>query len=209
VITMSRVDDAIEKRVSTVGGACPNTEVKIVDPESGETVTVGQRGELCARGYLVMKGYDDDPEGTARAVDPDGWLHTGDLAVMRTDEYFHVTGRAKDVIIRGGENIYPREVEEFLYTHPSVASVEVVGLPDMRLGEVVAAWVRLKPGTAASEEEIQQFCRGKIAHFKVPRWIRFVEEFPMTVTGKTQKFRIREIEIEMRGLQSAASVVTA
>jgi fatty-acyl-CoA synthase len=156
-----------------------------------------------------MKGYDDDPEGTARAVDPDGWLHTGDLAVMRTDEYFHVTGRAKDVIIRGGENIYPREVEEFLYTHPSVASVEVVGLPDMRLGEVVAAWVRLKPGTAASEEEIQQFCRGKIAHFKVPRWIRFVEEFPMTVTGKTQKFRIREIEIEMRGLQSAASVVTA
>jgi fatty-acyl-CoA synthase len=209
VITMSRVDDAIEKRVSTVGGACPNTEVKIVDQECGETVAVGQRGELCARGYLVMKGYDDDPEGTARVVDADGWLHTGDLAVMRTDEYFHVTGRAKDVIIRGGENIYPREVEEFLYTHPSVASVEVVGLPDMRLGEVVAAWVRLKPGTTATEEEIQQFCRGKIAHFKVPRWIRFVEEFPMTVTGKTQKFRIREIEIEMRGLQTAASVVTA
>jgi len=209
VITMSRVDDTIEKRVSTVGAACPNAEVKIVDPESGETVPVGQQGELCARGYLVMKGYDGDPEASALAVDGDGWLHTGDLAVMRTDEYFHVTGRAKDVIIRGGENIYPREVEEFLYTHPSVAAVEVVGLPDVRLGEVVAAWVRLKPGACATEEQLQQHCRGKIAHFKIPRWIRFVEEFPMTVTGKTQKFRIREIEIELRGLQSAAAVVTA
>jgi fatty-acyl-CoA synthase len=209
VITMSRVDDGIEKRVSTVGSACPNTEVKIIHPENGETVPVGQCGELCTRGYLVMKGYDDDPEASARAVDSDGWLHTGDLAVMRTDEYFHVTGRAKDVIIRGGENIYPREVEEFLYTHPSVAAVEVVGLPDVRLGEVVAAWVRLKPGASATEEELQQHCRGKIAHFKIPRWIRFVEEFPMTVTGKTQKYRIREIEIEMRGLQDAASVVTA
>jgi fatty-acyl-CoA synthase len=209
VITMSRVDDAIEKRVSTVGAACPNTEVKIVQPESGETVPVGLQGELCTRGYLVMKGYDDDPEASARAVDSDGWLHTGDLAVMRTDEYFHVTGRAKDVIIRGGENIYPREVEEFLYTHPSLAAVEVVGLPDMRLGEVVAAWVRLKPGASVTEEELQQYCRGKIAHFKIPRWIRFVDEFPMTVTGKTQKFRMREIEIETRGLQAAAAVVTA
>ena len=209
VITMSCVDDTIEKRVSTVGSACPNTEVKIVHAETGETVPVGQRGELCTRGYLVMKGYDDDPEASARAVDSDGWLHTGDLAVMRTDEYFHVTGRARDVIIRGGENFYPREVEEFLYTHPSVAAVEVVGLPDLRLGEVVAAWVRLKPGASATEEELQQHCRGKIAHFKIPRWIRFVEEFPMTVTGKTQKYRIREIEIEARGLQAAASVVTA
>ena len=209
VITMSTVDDSLERRVSTVGGACPNTEVKIASQVTGETVEAGEQGELCTRGYLVMKGYDDEPEATARAIDEKGWLHTGDLAVMRPDEYFRVTGRAKDLIIRGGENIYPREVEEFLFTHPKVADVQVVGLPDVKLGEIVAAWIRLKPEEIATEEEICDFCRGKIAHFKIPQHMRFVEQFPMTVTGKIQKFKIREFEIEARGLQAAAGVQTA
>ncbi|HEY6389817.1 MAG TPA: AMP-binding protein, partial [Bryobacteraceae bacterium] len=192
VITMSMTEDSLERRVSTVGKACPNTEVKIVSP-TGETVPLGEQGELCTRGYLVMKGYDQEPEATARAIDEDGWLHTGDLATMREDGYFRVTGRAKDMIIRGGENVYPREVEEFLHTHPKVADVQVVGLPDAKLGEVVAAWIRLKE--AADENEIREFCRGRIAHYKIPQHFRFVDEFPMTVTGKVQKFRIREIEI--------------
>ena len=207
VITMSAVDDDLEHRVSTVGRACPNTEVKIASLETGETVSAGVQGELCTRGYLVMKGYDQEPEATKRAVDEDGWLHTGDLATMRPDEYFRVTGRAKDMIIRGGENIYPRELEEFLYTHPKVADVQVVGLPDAKLGETVAAWIRLKE--PATEDEIREFCRGKIAHFKIPQYIRFVEEFPMTVTGKIQKFKIREVEIRERGLEAAARVETA
>ena len=207
VITMSSGDDTLERRVSTVGCACPNTEVKIVSPANGETVPIGEQGELCTRGYLVMKGYDQEPEATKRAVDEDGWLHTGDLATMRPDEYFRVTGRAKDMIIRGGENVYPREVEEFLYTHPKVADVQVLGLPDVKLGEVVAAWIRLKePATA---EEIQEFCKGKIAHFKIPQFIRFVDAFPMTVTGKIQKFKMREIEIKERGLEAAAQIKTA
>ena len=207
VITMSAVDDDLEHRVSTVGRACPNTEVRIVSLETGETVPVGIQGELCTRGYLVMKGYDQEPEATTRAVDEEGWLHTGDLATMRLDEYFRVTGRAKDMIIRGGENIYPRELEEFLYTHPKIADVQVVGLPDVKLGETVAAWIRLKE--PATEDEIREFCRGKIAHFKIPQYIRFVEEFPMTVTGKIQKFKIRELEIRERGLEAAARVETA
>jgi fatty-acyl-CoA synthase len=209
VITMSSVDDTPELRVSTVGAACSNTEVKIASQLTGETVETGEQGELCARGYLVMKGYDDEPEATARTIDKDGWLHTGDLAVMRPDGYFRVTGRAKDLIIRGGENIYPREVEEFLYTHPKVADVQVVGLPDLKLGETVAAWIRLKPGEAATADEICSFCRGKIAHFKIPQYMRFVEQFPMTVTGKIQKFKIREFEIEERGLRAAADIQTA
>jgi fatty-acyl-CoA synthase len=206
VITMSATDDSVERRVSTVGQACLNTEVKIVSP-SGETVPVGESGELCTRGYLVMKGYDQEPEATRRAIDEDGWLHTGDLATMDIDECFRITGRAKDMIIRAGENVYPREVEEFLHMHPKVAEVQVVGIPDARLGEVVAAWIRLK--APAEEEEIREFCRGRIAHFKVPQYIRFVEEFPMTVTGKVQKFRMREIEIEDRGLGDAARIRTA
>ena len=209
VITMSTVDDSLERRVSTVGGACANTEVKIASQATGETVEVGAQGELCTRGYLVMKGYDEEPEATARTIDADGWLHTGDLAMMRPDGYFRVTGRAKDMIIRGGENIYPREVEEFLYTHPKVADVQIVGLPDAKLGETVAAWIRLKPGETATVEEICTFCRGKIAHFKIPQYMRFVEQFPMTVTGKIQKFKIREFEIEARGLQAAAGIQTA
>ena len=209
VITMSDVHDSLERRVSTVGAACANTEVKIVDPESGETVPAGVRGELCTRGYLVMPGYDDDPAATAKTIDEDGWLHTGDLAVMREDEYFHVAGRARDVIIRGGENISPREVEEFLFTHPAIADVIVFGLPDLKFGEVVAAWVRLRPGHAADPAGIQQFAQGKIAHFKIPRFIRIVEEFPMTVTGKIQRFKMREFEVRELGLEAADAVKTA
>jgi fatty-acyl-CoA synthase len=208
VITGSAVDDPLETRVATVGRAFPQTEVKIVDP-SGATVPVGEQGELCTRGYLVMKGYDDEPEATARTIDADGWLHTGDLARMREDGNFRITGRAKDMIIRGGENIYPREIEEFLYTHPAVSDAQVVGLPDEKFGEVVAVWIRLKPGTAATEEEIRAFCRGQIAHYKIPQFIRIVDEFPMTVTGKIQKFRMREIEIAERHLERASEIQTA
>jgi fatty-acyl-CoA synthase len=206
VITMSAADDSLERRVSTVGQACANTEVKIVSA-SGDTVPVGEPGELCTRGYLVMKGYDQEPEATGRAIDEDCWLHTGDLATMDIHECFRITGRAKDMIIRAGENVYPREIEEFLHTHPKVAEVQVVGLPDARLGETVAAWIRLKE--PAAEEEIREFCRGRIAHFKVPQYIRFVEAFPMTVTGKVQKFRMREIEIQDRGLEDVARIQTA
>src|ERR1700678_2365535 len=203
---MSAVDDGLERRVSTVGQAGQNTEVKIVGA-SGDTVPVGEQGELCTRGYLVMEGYDQDLAATCRAIDEDGWLHTGDLATMDRDECFRITGRARDMIIRAGENVYPREIEEFLHTHPKVAEVQVVGLPDVRLGETVMAWIRLKE--PASEDEIRDFCRGRIAHFKVPQYIRFVDAYPMTVTGKVQKFRIREIEIRDRGLEDAARIQTA
>jgi len=194
VITMSRPQDDLEHRVLTVGCAMPNTEVKIVSRDTGATLPTGERGELCARGYLVMTGYDDDPEATAHAVDADGWLHTGDCAVMDADGYFCITGRAKDMIIRGGENIFPAEIENFLQTHPKVADVQVIGIPDEKLGEVVVAWIRLHAGVVAAPEEIREFCHGKIAHFKVPQKIRFVESFPMTATGKIQKYKIREIE---------------
>jgi fatty-acyl-CoA synthase len=208
LITMSSADDPLEIRVSTVGATLAETEVKIVDP-AGETVPRGVQGELYTRGYLVMPGYDDEPEATRKAIDPEGWLHTGDLAVMREDGYCKITGRAKDMIIRGGENVYPREIEEFLYSHPKIADVQVVGLPDPRLGESVAAWIRLKAGEAMTEEELRDWCRGRIAHFKVPQLIRFVDSFPMTVTGKIQKFRIREIEIERLGLEAASKIATA
>ena len=206
VITMSSVEDSVERRVSTVGAACANTEVKVVSAD-GATVPIGEQGELCTRGYLVMKGYDQEPEATRRAVDEEGWLHTGDLATMRPDGYYRVTGRAKDMIIRGGENIYPREIEEFLYTHPKIADVQIVGLPDEKLGETVAAWIRLKE--AANEDEIREFCKGKIAHFKIPQYIRFVDAFPMTVTGKIQKFKMREVEIQERGLEAVSKIQTA
>jgi fatty-acyl-CoA synthase len=209
VITMSGIEDTAEIRASTVGTALPNTEVKIVSVVNGETLPVGEQGELCARGYLLMKGYDEEPEATARAIDSEGWLHTGDLATMRPDGYFHITGRSKDMIIRGGENIYPREIEEFLYTHPKVADVQVVGLPDLVTGEAVLAWIRLRAGESATEDEVRAFCQGKIAHFKIPQYIRFVAEFPLTVTGKVQKYKIREIEIGERGLEQAADVKTA
>ena len=209
VVTMSTPDDPVELRVSTVGKALPCTEMKIVSQLDGSTVPAGEQGEVCARGYMVMKGYDDEPEATARAVDGEGWLHTGDLGVMREDGYIHLTGRAKDMIIRGGENVYPREVEEFLYGHPKVAEVQVVGIPDERLGEVVLAWIRLKSGESATEEEIRRHCEGQISYFKIPQHIRFVDGFPMTVTGKIQKFKIREIETRERGLERLAARETA
>ena len=195
---MTLADDPIEKRVETVGRAVPHTEVKIVG-EDGETVGVGETGDICARGYAVMKGYWDDPEKTAETVDAEGWLHSGDLGVMDEDGYVKVVGRLKDMIIRGGENIYPREIEEFLFTHPKIQDAKVIGVPDEKYGEEVCVWVQLKEGEQLSEEEIRQFCKEHIAYFKVPRYIRLVSEFPMTVTGKVQKFRMREIMMEELG----------
>jgi fatty-acyl-CoA synthase len=209
LITMGEVDDDLERRVSTVGKVAPATEIKVVSVETGEVVPRGTAGEICARGYMLMGGYDGDPEATARVIDPDGWFHTGDLGLMREDGYLKITGRAKDMIIRGGENIYPREIEEFLYTHPKIAEVHITGLPDERLGEIVLAWIRLRPGEAATEEEIRDFCCARIAHFKIPQAIRFVESFPTTLSGKIQKFRIREIELRERGLEATARIETA
>lgn len=209
ILTMSDIDDELERRVNTVGKAMPCTELKIVAPTSGETVEVGVQGEICARGYMLMKGYDGDFEATVRAVDSEGWFHTGDLGLLREDGYLKVTGRAKDMIIRGGENVYPREVEEFLYTHPKVAEVQVIGLPDERLGEAVLAWVKLNAGETATSEEIQEFCKGRIAHYKIPAYVRFVSAFPTTLSGKIQKYRIREIEIQEHGLMRTAQIETA
>jgi fatty-acyl-CoA synthase len=210
VVTMSDADDPIEIRVNTVGRAMPQTEIRIAKVRGGEkTVPMGEQGEVCVRGYALMKGYDGDPEATAAVIHADGWLHTGDLGIMREDGCIHLTGRSKDVIIRGGENIYPREVEEFLYTHPKVDETQVVGIPNARLGEIVVAWVRLAPGAEATEEEIREFCKGQIAYYKIPEYVRFVTKFPATLSGKIQKYKIREFEIEARGLQQEASAATA
>jgi fatty-acyl-CoA synthase len=189
---MTLADDPIEKRVETVGRAGPHIEVKIVD-ENGDIAPVGETGDICSRGYAVMKGYWEDPEKTAETVDAEGWLHSGDLGVMDEDGYVTVVGRLKDMIIRGGENIYPREIEEFLFTHPKIQDAKVIGVADERFGEEVCAWVQLKEGETVSEDEIRAFCKKNIAYFKVPRYIRLVEDFPMTVTGKIQKFKMREI----------------
>jgi fatty-acyl-CoA synthase len=209
VVTMSDAGDSIEIRVKTVGRAMPQTEIKIASLETHVALPTGAQGEVCVRGYAVMKGYDGDPEGTALVINDDGWLRTGDLGVMRDDGCIHITGRSRDVIIRGGENIYPREVEEFLYTHPKVGEVQVIGIPNARLGEIVVAWVRLRPGVEATEEEIKEFCKGQIAYYKIPEHIRFADEFPATLSGKIQKFKMREFEIEARGLQDLARTATA
>jgi len=213
VVTMSDADDPIEIRVKTVGRAMPQTEIRIASRTTGETLPLGEQGEVCVRGYALMKGYDGDEEGTAQVIHPDGWLHTGDLGILREDGCIHLTGRSRDVIIRGGENIYPREVEEFLYTHPKLDEVQVVGIPHARLGEIVVAWVRLRPGLTpgvdVTEEEIRAFCQGQIAYYKIPEHVRFVTEFPATLSGKIQKYKIREFEIEARGLQQVASTATA
>jgi fatty-acyl-CoA synthase len=209
VVTMSDADDPIEIRVETVGRAMPQTEIMIASIETREAAPYGEQGEVCVRGYALMKGYDGDPEGTAAVIQQDGWLRTGDLGVMREDGCIHVTGRSRDVIIRGGENIYPREVEEFLYTHPKVGEVQVVGVPNARLGEIVVAWVRLRPGAEATEEEIREFCQGQIAYYKIPEHVRFVTEFPATLSGKIQKYKMREFEIEARGLQDVAGTAMA
>ncbi|MBS1804444.1 MAG: AMP-binding protein [Acidobacteria bacterium] len=209
VVTMSDAGDSLDIRVNTVGRAMPQTEIQVISTTDGARLPVGMQGEICVRGYAVMKGYDGDPEGTAQVVKPDGWLHTGDLGVMRSDGCIHITGRSRDVIIRGGENIYPREVEEFLYTHPRVGEVQVVGIPNERLGEIVVAWIRLRPGLEATESEIREWCQGQIAYYKIPEHIRFVDEFPATLSGKIQKYKIREFEIEARGLQSVSRTATA
>jgi fatty-acyl-CoA synthase len=187
----SAVDDPFERRVSTVGRILPHLEVKIVDAQ-GHIVSTGERGELCTRGYAVMLGYWDDLEATREAVDSAGWMHSGDLATIDADGYCNIVGRVKDMLIRGGENVFPREVEEYLYRHPKILEAQVFGVPDAKLGEEVCAWVLLKPGLSATEEEIRDFCRGQIAHYKVPRHIRFVAELPKTVTGKPRKFAMRE-----------------
>ena len=196
---MTLADDPIEKRVETVGHAIPHIEVKLVD-EDGEIVPIGQPGDICARGYAVMEGYWDDPEKTAETVDSEGWLHSGDLGVMDEEGYVAVVGRLKDMIIRGGENIYPREIEEFLFTHSDIQDATVIGVPDEKFGEEVCAWIQLREGARLTEDEIREFCKKNIAYFKVPRYIRLVNEFPMTVTGKIQKFKMREAMIEELGL---------
>ncbi len=195
----SDVDDPLERRVSTIGRVQPHIEVKVVDPD-GRITPRGVAGEFCTRGYSVMLGYWDEPQRTAEALDDDGWMHTGDLGTIDEVGYGNVIGRIKDMVIRGGENIYPREIEEFLYTHPKIADVHVVGVPDTRMGEELCAWIRLARGEDADEEEIRAFCLGQIAHYKIPRYVRFVDEFPLTVSGKVQKFLIRERMIEELGL---------
>jgi fatty-acyl-CoA synthase len=209
VVTMSDADDSIDVRVKTVGRAMPQTEIMIQSLDTREALPYGQQGEVCVRGYALMRGYDGDPEGTAQVIQSDGWLRTGDLGVMREDGCIHITGRSRDVIIRGGENIYPREVEEFLYTHPKVGEVQVIGIPNARLGEIVVAWIRVRPGTEATEQEIKDFCQGQIAYYKIPEHVRFVTEFPATLSGKIQKYRMREYEIEARGLQVVANAAMA
>ncbi|MCY8970030.1 AMP-binding protein [Bacillus atrophaeus] len=202
VITQTRADDSLQRRVETVGRALPHIEVKIVQPGTSREVARGVQGELCTRGYHVMKGYYKDPEATASAIDADGWLHTGDLAVMDEQGYCRITGRLKDMLIRGGENIYPREIEELLYQHPKVLDVQVVGVPDAKFGEEAAAWVKLKEGQTASPEELQAYCKGKIARHKIPRYIVFTNEYPMTASGKIQKFKLREKAIQQFHLSS-------
>tara|TARA_B100001121_G_scaffold88212_1_gene78308 strand:- start:5053 stop:6786 length:1734 start_codon:yes stop_codon:yes gene_type:complete len=202
VITSSETDDPIEKQVSTVGRIFPHVEVKIID-ENGRIVAPGQTGELLARGYNVMQGYWDDIEKTQESIDEAGWMHTGDLATMDPEGFCNIVGRVKDMVIRGGENIYPREIEEYLYRHPNISDVQVFGVPDVKFVEELCAWIILKPDTSCSEEEIREFCRGQIAHYKIPRYIRFVKEYPMTITGKVQKFAMRDKMIEELDLDQA------
>ena len=201
VSTQTRVDDSIERRVATVGRAGPHIEIKVIDPATGLTVARGAPGELCTRGYSVMLGYWQQPDKTAEVVDAARWMHTGDLAVMDDDGYLSITGRIKDMVIRGGENIYPREVEEFLYTHPDILDAQVIGVPDAKYGEELMAWVRMRPGaTPLTAEALREFCQGKLAHYKIPRYIHITDEFPMTVTGKVRKVEMREHSANLLGL---------
>jgi fatty-acyl-CoA synthase len=210
VSTQTRADDDLERRTATVGRVMPHVEVKVIDPVSGLVLPVGEAGELCSRGYSVMLGYWHEPDKTAEAIDAARWMHTGDLAVMRADGYVNIVGRIKDLVIRGGENIYPREVEEFLYTHPDIEDVAVIGVPDERYGEEIMAWIRLRPGAPALDAAgLRSFCQGRIAHQKIPRYVRIVDEFPMTVTGKVRKVEMREVSIVELGLERAAAIDTA
>ncbi len=209
VSTQTMITDDIMRRVSTVGRVHPHVEIKIIDPESGETVERGRDGELCTRGYSVMLGYWNDPDRTEDSIDTEGWMHSGDLATMDSEGYVNIVGRIKDMIIRGGENIYPREIEEYLYGHPAIEDVQVIGVPDIKYGEQVMAWVKLREGAEATSEEIKEFCRGRIAHFKVPQYVNFVDGFPMTVTGKIRKVEMREVSIAELGLETAAGIESA
>ncbi|MBV9807987.1 MAG: AMP-binding protein [Solirubrobacterales bacterium] len=209
VTTQVRCDDTLENRCGTVGEVAPHVEIKVVDPATGRTLPRGEPGEFLARGYVVMRGYWNDPERTADAIDARRWMHTGDLATMDDQGYVRIVGRIKDMVIRGGENVYPREIEEFLYTHPAIADVQVIGVPDERYGEELMAWIILRPGASLSEDDVKEFCRGQIAHFKIPRYVKLVDSFPMTVTGKVQKFKMREVATEELGLARAAAIATA
>jgi fatty-acyl-CoA synthase len=209
VSTQSLLEDSLDKRVSTVGRVHPHIEVKIVNPDTGGVVPRGLPGELCTRGYSVMLGYWNNPEATRTAIDAAGWMHTGDLATMDEEGYVKIVGRIKDMIIRGGENVYPREIEEFLHTHPGVSEAQVIGVPSEKYGEEVMAWVKPKPGVTLAQEELVKFCTGRISTFKIPKYWKFVEAFPMTVTGKVQKFRMREVAVSELGLESVAAIKTA
>jgi len=203
------IDDDLERRTASIGRAHPHVEIKIVDPITGDVVERGQPGEFCTRGYSVMLGYWNDDEKTAEAIDSDGWMHTGDLAVMREDGYCNIVGRIKDMVIRGGENIYPREIEEFLYTHPDIEDAQVVGVPDAKYGEEICAWIRMKPARARLDADaLRAFASGKLAHYKIPRYVHVVEQFPMTVTGKIRKVEMREASVEILGLQPPDVEVT-
>jgi fatty-acyl-CoA synthase len=209
VSIQTAADDPVDKRVGSVGRVHPHVEIKVVEPEGGATVPHGEPGELCTRGYSVMAGYWDDPDRTAEAIDADGWMHTGDLATMDDEGYVNIVGRSKDMVIRGGENVYPREVEEFLYSHPSIADVQVIGVPDARYGEELMAWIIPRGGASLDADAVRAFCQGKIAHYKIPRYVKTVDAFPMTVTGKVQKFKMREQAIDELGLADSAAVRTA
>jgi fatty-acyl-CoA synthase len=205
----TRIGDSLELRVSTVGRAHHHVEAKIIDPVTGNTLPHGTAGELCVRGYLVMQKYWNNSDATREAIDPDGWMHTGDLAVMQPNGYVNIVGRTKDMISRGGEKVFPREVEDFLYTHPKISDVQVIGVPSRKYGEEVMAWIKLKPGATATSGELKEFCRGKIAYFKIPSYFKFVDSFPMTVTGKIQKFKMREVSTRELGLEEVAAIKTA
>lgn len=208
-ITMTTTRDPVERRVSTVGKVFPHTEIKIIDPNSGKIVPKGEVGEICARGYMVMKCYYNNPSATHATLDSNRWNHTGDLGTIDEEGYVKIVGRLKDMVIRGGENIYPREIEEFLHHHPKIADVYVIGVPDQKYGEELMAWVMVENGETLTDEEVFEFCRGRIAHFKVPRYVKFVTEFPMSITGKIQKFRMREVSIKELALEDVSRIETA
>jgi fatty-acyl-CoA synthase len=210
VSTQTGADDDLDRRTSTVGRVHPHLEVKVIDPETGLTVPRGTPGEFCTRGYSVMLGYWEEPEKTAEVIDAARWMHTGDLAVMDAEGYLNIVGRIKDMVIRGGENVYPREVEEFLYTHPDIVDAQVIGVPDERFGEELMAWVRLREGAEPlTPEALRRFCSGRLAHYKIPRYVKIVDGFPMTVTGKVRKVEMREVSVRELGLEAAEAVRNA
>jgi fatty-acyl-CoA synthase len=210
VSMQTRTDDDLDRRTSTVGRVHPHVEVKVVDPVSGETMPRGEPGEFCTRGYSVMLGYWNQEDKTAEAIDADGWMHTGDLALMRDDGYCNIVGRIKDMVIRGGENIYPREIEEFFYTHPDIEDLQVIGVPDEKYGEELCAWIKMRAGAEPLDASgVRAYADGKLAHFKIPRYVMIVDEFPMTVTGKIRKVEMRERSVDALGLEAAAAIRNA